>query len=129
MKAAQITQLALTVILIATFGSLTACGRRTQLETCKFVEIEDAEVEVDLGDVDIERGEVEMVCGDKIIDVTWGEFRRKLKIDPGQYKQNLEKFKRQVSCTIDEKSRRKEIFCQGPSSGGDFVTLPFSYDD
>jgi len=39
------------------------------METCKFVEIEDAELEVEFGSVDAERGEVEMVCGDKLIDV------------------------------------------------------------
>ncbi|MBE9117177.1 hypothetical protein IQ249_14850 [Lusitaniella coriacea LEGE 07157] len=129
MKTAKIPELFLTVVLIAVSGALAACGQRTQLEACKFVEIEDAEVEAEWGDVDIERGEVEMVCGDKIVDVTWGEFKRQLKVDPGQYKQNLEAFKQQVSCTIDEKSRKKEIFCQSASNGGDFVNLPFSYDD
>ena len=54
--------------------ALSACGNRTTMEACNFVEIEDAEVEVDFGDVDVERGEVEMVCGDKIVDVTWGQF-------------------------------------------------------
>ena len=110
-------------------GLLGACGNNAKLETCKFVEIEDAEFEVEFGDVDVEGGEVEMVCGDKIIDVAWGEFRNKLKIDPGQYKDNLEAFKRQVSCMKDDSSNKKELFCNGPGSSDEFLALKFSYDD
>lgn len=113
---------------ITTIAMLSACGDRTTLEACNFVEIEDAEVEVDFGDVDIERGEVEMLCGEKLVDVTWGQFRQKLRIDPGRYKNNLEAFKRQVRCVKDEPSRRKEVLCQSPGSN-DFVALNFSYDD
>ena len=114
---------------ITAVSILTACGNRTQIENCQIIEIEDAEVEFDRGDVDIERGEVEMVCGDKIVDVTWGQFRSKLRIDPGRYKNNLERFKRQVSCIRDESSRRKEVLCKAPSYKNDFVALNFSYDD
>ncbi|NEP12702.1 MAG: hypothetical protein F6K14_21340 [Symploca sp. SIO2C1] len=109
--------------------TLGACDNSPKLETCQFIEIEDAEFEVDAGDVDIERGEVEMVCGDKIIDVTWGQFRQKIQIDPGQYKGNLDAFKRQVTCMKDERSKKKEVLCSGPGSGNDFVPLSFSYDD
>ena len=113
---------------LTTIATLSACGNRTTMEACNFVEIEDAEVEVDFGDVDVERGEVEMVCGDKIVDVTWGQFRRRLRIDPGRYKNNLAAFKRQVSCVRDERSSRKEVLCQAPGSNN-FVALNFSYDD
>ncbi|MGB2923885.1 MAG: hypothetical protein WBB82_01120 [Limnothrix sp.] len=34
------------------------------------------------GDVDLGGGEVEMVCGSKIIDVPWSEFKKCMKIDP-----------------------------------------------
>ena len=112
----------------STIAMLSACGNRTTMETCNIIEIEDAEVEVDVGDVDIERGEVEMVCGDKILDVTWGQFRRRLRIDPGRYKNNLNAFKQQVSCIRDERSRRKEVLCQA-SGSNKFVALNFSYDD
>ena len=118
-------------ILIAclSLGSLTACGGRPQMESCTLIEIEDAEFEVDRGDVDIERGEVEMVCGDAIVDVTWGQFRQKLNIDPGKYKQNLAGFKREVTCLKEENSRKKEVLCNRSSSSQDFVPLNFSYDD
>ena len=108
--------------------AISACGNRTTMEACNILEIEDAEVEVDLGDVDIERGEVEMACGDKILDVTWGQFRKRLRIDPGRYKNNLNAFKQQIRCVRDERSKRKEVLCQG-SGSNDFVGLNFSYDD
>ena len=111
-----------------TVAMLSACGDSKTLETCNIVEIEDAEVEVDIGDIDIERAEVEMLCGEKLVDVTWGQFRRKLKIDPGKFKNNLEGFKQQVKCLRDERSRKKEVLCQAPGSNN-FVALNFSYDD
>jgi hypothetical protein len=113
---------------LSAIATLSACGNRTTMEACNILEIEDAEVEVDFGDVDVERGEVEMACGDKILDVTWGQFRRRLRIDPGKYKNNLTAFKRQVRCVRDERSRRKEVLCQALNSN-DFVALNFSYDD
>lgn len=124
-----IAKITLGSILAIAVGFLGACGNNAKLETCKFVEIEDAEFEVELGDVDIEGGEVEMVCGDRIIDVAWGEFKNKLKIDPGQYKEDLEAFKRQVRCMKDDSSNKKELFCNGPGSGDEFLALKFSYDD
>lgn len=81
----KIISLALGGVITITVSGLAACGDRAQLETCNILEIEDAEFEVDLGDVDVERGEVEMVCGDDIVDVTWGQFRQKLRINPGQF--------------------------------------------
>ncbi|MEO1378423.1 MAG: hypothetical protein AAFW70_29990 [Cyanobacteria bacterium J06635_10] len=113
---------------ITAIAMLSACGDRTTIEACNIIEIEDAEVEIDFGDIDIERGEVEMLCGEKLVDVTWGQFRQKLRIDPGRYKNNLEAFKRQVRCVRDERSRRKEVLCQSPRSN-EFVALNFSYDD
>ena len=113
---------------LSAIAMLSACGNRITMEACTFLEIEDAEIEVDLGDVDIERGEVEMACGDKIVDVTWGQFRKRLRIDPGRYKNNLAAFKQRVSCIRDERSRRKEVLCQVAGSN-DFVALNFSYDD
>lgn len=117
-----------TTLAFSTIAILSACGDRNTLEACNIIEIEDAEVEIDFGDIDIERAEVEMLCGEKLVDVTWGQFRRRLRIDPGKYKNNLEAFKRQVRCVRDERSRRKEVLCQAPGSN-DFVALSFSYDD
>ena len=67
----KIISLILGGVITITVGGLAACGDRAQLETCNIVEIEDAEFEVDVGDIDVERGEVEMVCGDDIVDVNW----------------------------------------------------------
>lgn len=113
---------------LSAIATLSACGNRTSLEACNIIEIEDAEVEVDFGDIDVERGEVEMACGDDIVDVTWGQFRRRLRIDPGRYKNNLQAFKQQVSCFKNEGSRRKEVLCQTPGSN-DFIALNYSDDD
>ena len=46
--------------LIAILGLLSACGSQAKLESCKFVEIEEPEFEVEFGDVDVEGGEVEI---------------------------------------------------------------------
>ncbi len=124
----RLTSLAICGVTVITVSYLGACGNRAKMETCKFVEIEDAELEVEFGDVDAERGEVEMVCGDKIIDVPWSQIRTRLKIDPGQYKSNLEEFKRQVTCMKDERSD-KEVFCNRPGSSDEFAALTFSFDD
>jgi len=125
----RIANLTLGSVFVITVGLLGACGNNAKVETCKFVEIEDAEFEVEFGDVDAEGGEVEMVCGDKIVDIAWSEFRNKLKIDPGRYKNNLEAFKREVRCMKDDRSNKKEVFCNGPGSTDEFVVLKFSYDD
>ncbi|MGF1482006.1 MAG: hypothetical protein ACFB4I_21415 [Cyanophyceae cyanobacterium] len=125
----QATLLAISSMFTTAIVGLGACGNRAKLETCKFVEIEEGEFEVEFGDIDAERGEVEMVCGDEILDVTWEQFRRRLGIDPETYISDLEGFKSLVTCARDERSRREELFCQGPDSGGEFVALRFSYDD
>lgn len=125
-KLISITIVSLSIVVT---GSLAACGDRAKMVTCKFLEIEDAEVEVDFGDVDIEGGEVEMVCGEKIVDVSWKEFRKKLKIDPGRYKNNIISFEQQVSCLKNDTSGEKKVFCKEGGNSGDFVSLNFSYDD
>ncbi|MDJ0531979.1 MAG: hypothetical protein QNJ70_05690 [Xenococcaceae cyanobacterium MO_207.B15] len=110
-------------------GIFGACGDRAKMETCKFVEIEDPELEIEFGDIDAEGGEVEMVCGDKIVDVPWNQFQRKLGIDPQRYKNNLEAFKKEVNCIKDERSKDKIVFCSRPGFRDEFVSLRFSYDD
>lgn len=115
------------LFLLSTAAGLAACNNSSELEACRFVEIEDAETEVELGDIDIERGEVEMVCDGEVLDVTWAQFRDRLDIDPGQYKNNLRQFEDQVSCAKDS-NNNKEVFCQRAGSGS-FESLSFSYDD
>lgn len=117
---------AIACFLVVPLAVLTACGNRATMEPCQFIEIEDAELEVDLGDVDAERGEIEMVCGDDIVDVTWSQFRQKLRIDPGRYKNNLDGFRRQVTCLKDERSRQ-ELFCG--RLGQELLPFNFTYDD
>lgn len=107
---------------------LSACGR-PKMERCKFVEIEDAEFEVEFGDVDVEGGEVEMICADDIVDVSWRQFRGRLGINPRDYRTNLEGFKQEVTCLREERSRKREIFCSRPEFNDEFVPITFSYDD
>ncbi|MEM7591505.1 MAG: hypothetical protein AAF383_08290 [Cyanobacteria bacterium P01_A01_bin.83] len=99
------------------------------MERCKFVEIEPGEFEVEFGDLDVEGGEVEMVCGDKIVDVPWNQFTKRLQLNPEIYINNLEGFKREVSCLINEGSKEKTVFCSRPNSSDEFVGLKFNYDD
>lgn len=108
-------------------AGLAACNNSPQLEACRFLEIEDAEIEVDIGDVDVERGEVEMVCDGEVIDVTWAQFRSQLNIDPSRYKNNIRGLEDTVKC-LKEESNNKEVLCQ-LAEGGDFVNLSFSFDD
>lgn len=110
-------------------ATLIGCGQQAKMERCKFVEIEPGEFEVEFGDVDVEGGEVEMVCGDKIVDVPWNQFRRQLRLDPERYLNNLEAFKREVSCLINENSSQKVIFCSRPRLNDELVALKFEYDD
>ena len=118
-------------IACATLGSnlVISCGEQAKMERCKFVEIEPGEFEVEFGDVDAEGGEVEMVCGDRIVDVPWNQFNRQLRINPERYINNLEAFKREVSCLMEENSKKKVVFCSRPQLNDEFATLKFNYDD
>ena len=70
-----------------------------------------------------------MVCGDKIVDVPHNQFKRELRIDPQRYINNLEAFKREVSCLINENSKEKVVFCSRSALSDEFVGLRFNYDD
>ena len=111
----------------ASLALIAGCGQG-KLETCKFIEIEDAEVEVDVGDIDIERAEVEMVCDGKILDVTWPEFRRKLNIDPGSFQGSAEALEQVVTCGIYERANDDRVWCSTASTDKP-VALKFSLDD
>jgi hypothetical protein len=124
----KIMRRSLRISLICAIVPLTfGCGRG-KIETCRFVKIETPEVEVKIGDVDAEGGEVEMACGEKIVDVPWGEFRKQLKLDPKGYKNNINAFEQQATCTRDEGSKRKEVLCRRTNSN-DIVPLTFNFDD
>lgn len=119
-------------IAIATILSsnlIIGCGGQAKMEQCKFVEIEPGEFEIEFGDIDAEGGEVEMVCGDRIVDVPWNQFNRQLRINPEQYINNLEAFKREVSCLINENSKEQVVFCSRPQFNDEFASLKFNYDD
>ena len=124
----KIIQFSLRVGLIFVIFFLTLSCGRGKIETCKFIKIESPEVEVKIGDVDAEGGEVEMACGDKVLDVPWGEFRGKLKLDPKAYKTNINAFEQQASCIRDEGSKRKEVLCHRANSN-DILPLTFNVDD
>ena len=126
MKLFKTIAIAPSIILFSSL--LVSCGRQAKMERCKFVEIEAGEFEVEFGDIDAEGGEVEMVCGDRIVDVPWNQFK-KLRIDPQRYLNNLEAFKREVSCLINESSKEKVVFCTRPSVSDELVSLKFNYDD
>ena len=115
--------------ILLSFNLLTGCLGQAKMEQCKFVEIENAEFEVEFGDLDAEGGEVEMLCGDRIVDVPWNQFKRKLRIDPQEYLNNLEGFKQEVSCLINERSKEKVVFCSRPRLNDEFIALKFNYDD
>lgn len=119
------------LVLILGSGSLTACFGRPKLEACKFIEIEKPEFEVDVGDVDIEGGEVEMVCGDDLVDVPWGQFKRKLRLNPKDYLDQFASFEQQVNCFRAEGSNKKEVLCQlaSQSNSNKYQKLKFNYDD
>lgn len=116
-------------VIILASSLLVSCGGQAKMEQCKFVEIEAGEFEVEFGDIDAEGGEVEMLCGDKIVDVPWNQFQRELRIDPKRYANDLEAFKREVSCLINERSEEKVVFCSRPELSDEFVGLKFNYDD
>ena len=82
-----------------------------------------------MGDVDIEGGEVEMVCGDKIIDVPWSEFKKHLKIDPKGFVGNVDGLKEQVSCLRDENADGKQVSCNTAADRNNYVSLKFTFDD
>ena len=124
-----IKPIAIAFMTIITSTVVASCGGQAKMEQCKFVEIEAGEFEVEFGDIDAEGGEVEMVCGDEIVDVPWNQFQRRLRIDPEQYANNLEAFKREVSCFMNENSNEEVVFCSRPRLNNEFVALSFNYDD
>ena len=115
--------------LLLSLTLLTACDKKAKLEACTFVDIEEPEVEVEVGDVDIEGGEVEMVCGDKIVDVPWSEFKKHMKLDPKEFVGKVDAFKAQVNCLRDESHSTKQVSCNSPSNPNEYVSLKFNYDD
>lgn len=108
---------------------LTACSNKPKLEACTFIDIEKPEAEITIGDVDIEGGEVEMVCGEKILDVPWGEFKKHFDLDPKDYLDNLEDFKEQVNCLRDEHAASRVISCNTTTNPSDYMSLKFTFDD
>ena len=124
-----LSQVAIAFTVLLGSNLITSCGQQAKMERCKFVEIEAGEFEIEFGDIDAEGGEVEMVCGDKIVDVPWNQFNRGLRINPERYMNNLEAFKREVSCLINESSKEKVVFCSRPSFSDELIALKFNYDD
>ncbi|PPT06946.1 hypothetical protein CKA32_002644 [Geitlerinema sp. FC II] len=116
----NVKAIAILVLCAAISGAIAGCGRR-RAYVCRVDRIEDAEL------LELERGEVELTCGNRVVDVSWSQFRRQLNLDPGQYKRDLRSFDRQFRC-IYEPGRRKELLCQR-GRNGEFARLPFRDDD
>lgn len=108
---------------------IVGCEGQINMKQCKFVEIKPEELQVDLSEIDTETGEVKMLCGDKIVNVPLTQFKRKLRVNPEKYVNNLVTFKREVYCLINESSQDKIVFCSRPSLSEDLVDLKFNYDD
>jgi len=106
---------------------LAGCGQG-KLEACRFLEIEEAEADIEIGDIDIERAEVEMVCDGQIVDVTWPEFRRKLGIDPGAFRGDVDALGRVVACGMYERADDDRVWCR-TSDSDEPIALKFSLDD
>lgn len=115
--------------LLLSLSLVTACSKKPQLEACTLIEVETPEAEVTVGDVDIEGGEVEMLCGERLVDVPWSEFKKHLKIDPKAFVGDIDGLKKQVGCLKDENSKAKQISCSKSSNPNDYVSLKFNYDD
>ncbi|MEM9506315.1 MAG: hypothetical protein AAGA16_01375 [Cyanobacteria bacterium P01_E01_bin.35] len=127
MKLAQSIVIATTTMMSSYL--IVSCGGQAKMEQCKLVEIELGKLEVEFGDLELEGGKVEMVCGDRIVDVPWNQFRRYLGINPEEYIDNLEAFNREVYCLINESSQETIIFCSRPGVNNKLVGLNFNYDD
>ncbi|NJN72821.1 MAG: hypothetical protein HC799_08475 [Limnothrix sp. RL_2_0] len=115
--------------LLLSLSLMTACSKKPQLEACTFIEVETPEAEVTVGDVDIEGGEVEMLCGERLVDVPWSEFKKHLKIDPKAFVGDVDGLKKQVGCLKDANSKAKQVSCSKPSQSGEYASLKFNYDD
>ncbi len=113
---------ALTALII-----LVSCDSSPKAQNCKFVDIQNPTKEFKPDDV--EGGEVEMVCGDKILDVAWRQFRTRFKIDPEKYKNNLQALEAQVTCFKDEHTKNGEILCNKPGDTNNVIILNFTDDD
>ncbi|MEM8675166.1 MAG: hypothetical protein AAGF83_15030 [Cyanobacteria bacterium P01_G01_bin.67] len=127
MKLAQSIAIATTTMMSSYL--IVSCGGQAKMEQCKLVEIELGKLEVEFGDLELEGGKVEMVCGDRIVDVPWNQFRRYLGINPEEYINNLEAFNQEVYCLINESSQEKIVYCSRPDVNNKLVGLNFNYDD
>ena len=70
-----------------------------------------------------------MVCNDTILDVPWNQFRRRMSLDPNLYMNNVEGFRKEVSCLRDERLDEQVVACSKLNPPGQSVSLKFTYDD
>ena len=106
--------------------ALASCDSSAKVNNCKFIDIEDSVGESKAGN--IEGGKVEMLCGDKILDVAWRNFRTRVNIDPKKYKNNLQALEAQVTCFKDEYTKNQEVLCNKPGDHSNIAILNFTYD-
>ena len=116
--------------LLTTFvGMLGACSNREIMEPCKFFETESTEFDAEFNSMDDHTSEVEMVCGDRAVEVTSAEFRRKLGINPQLYQKNLREFEQKVNCFSKKTTAEKVVVCRKVNNDQGFQILNYHYDD
>ena len=116
-------------LLLLSSTLFTACSRGPRLEACNFIEVEEPEAEVEVGDVDIEGGEVEMLCDEVLVDVPWPEFKKNFQINPKEYLNDIEGLKSLVSCVIDASSDTKVVSCHTTDKPNEYKSLKYNLDD
>lgn len=91
--------------------------------------MEEPDTKVTIDDVGIEGSEVKMLCGERLVDVPWSEFKKHLNIDPKAYLGDIDGLGEQTGCLKDENSKAKQISCNKPSKPNEYAALKFNYDD
>ena len=93
-------------IVVGGLSFLTACGQ-PKMERCRLNEVEPREIELNLRDSDIEGWELEILCGDKLWDIPWGELNKNFSIDIKKY---YSKDGRQAEKLLQDLSRRLTFY-------------------
>ena len=114
---------------------LNGCGD-PKMEKCRLNEVEPREIEINIRDTDIEGWELEVLCGDSLWDIPWGEINRNFKIDikdyysenPQQAEQKLQQLSQRLVLYKQEGDRSKLIY--GSVDGNpELISIKANRDD